>query len=83
VTTEMFHIASATLAAEVSAERLAAGAIFPHQSELRRVSFAIACAVVRYASEKSLGRRIPDEDVEAVVRSAVWEPAYVPVRRIR
>jgi len=38
---------------------------------------------VRYASEKSLGRRIPDEDVEAVVRSAVWEPAYVPVRRIR
>ena len=83
VTTEIFHIASATLAAEVSAERLAAGAIFPHQSELRRVSFAIACAVVRYASEKSLGRRIPDEDVEAVVRSAVWEPAYVPVRRIR
>jgi malic enzyme len=83
VTTEMFHIASATLANEVNAERLATGAIFPHQSELRRVSFAIACAVVRYASQHSLGRRIPDEDVEAVVRSTVWEPAYVPVHRIR
>lgn len=80
VTTEMFHIASATLAREVSEERLAEGAIFPHQGELRRVSFAIACAVVRYASEHNLGRRVPDEEVEDMVRSVVWDPAYAPVR---
>ena len=66
----------------MSEERLAEGAIYPDQSELRRVSFAIACAVVRYASGQSLGRRIPDEDVEAAVRSVVWDPAYVPVRRL-
>lgn len=83
VTTEMFHIASATLAQMVSQERLDAGAIFPHQSELRRVSFAIACAVVRYASENDLGRRIPKEQVESLVRSVVWEPAYVPIHRPR
>ena len=80
VTTGMFHVASATLAREVSAERLAEGAIFPHQSELRRVSFAIACAVVRYAGEHDLGRRIPEDAIEATVRRAVWEPRYVPVR---
>jgi malic enzyme len=80
VTTEMFHIASATLARLVSQERLDSGAIYPHQSELRRVSFEIACAVVRYASEHDLGRRIDPDDVEAAVRAAVWEPAYVPVR---
>jgi malic enzyme len=80
VTTEMFHIASATLAGLVSEERLAVGAIYPHQSELRRVSFAIACAVVRYASEHNLGRRIHPESVEALVRAAVWDPRYVPVR---
>ena len=80
VTTEMFHIASATLAGLVSQERLDAGAIYPHQSELRRVSFEIACAVVRYASEHNLGRRIAVEDVEATVRAAVWDPSYVPVR---
>jgi len=58
VTTEMFHIASATLASLVTQDRLDVGAIFPHQSELRHVSFEIACAVVRYASEHNLGRRI-------------------------
>lgn len=80
VTTEMFHIASSTLARLVSQERLDVGAIYPHQSELRRVSFEIACAVVRYASEHDLGRRIDPADVEATVRAAVWEPSYVPVR---
>jgi malic enzyme len=80
VTTEMFHIASATLARLVSQERLDAGAIYPHQSELRRVSFEIACAIVHHASEHNLGRRISPEDVEATVREAVWDPSYVPVR---
>jgi malic enzyme len=82
VTTEMFHIASATLASLVSQERLDAGAIYPHQSELRHVSFEIACAVVKYASEHDLGRRIPTEDIEKTVRAAVWDPSYVPVRHV-
>ncbi len=80
ITTEMFHIASATLARLVSQERLELGAIYPHQSELRRVSFEIACAIVRYASDQNLGRRIPPDEVQATVRAAVWEPTYVPVR---
>jgi malic enzyme len=81
ITTGMFHVASATLARLVSEERLEAGAIYPHQSELRRVSFEIACAVVRYASENNLGRRIDPEAVEAVVRAVVWDPRYAPIRR--
>jgi len=80
VTTEMFYVASATLASAVSEARLAQGAIYPSQSELRRVSFAIACAVVRYASEHDLGRRLRPEEVESSVRAAVWDPSYVPVR---
>jgi hypothetical protein len=66
----------------VSQDRLDVGAIFPHQSQLRRVSFEIACAVVRYASENNLGRRIDPDRVEETVRAAVWNPAYVPVRRV-
>ncbi len=80
---EMFLIASATLARLVSQERLDVGAIYPHQSELRRVSFEIACAVVRYASEHNLGRRIDPDDVEETVRAAMWDPSYVPVRSPR
>ncbi len=79
IPTELFFVASSTLASAVSEERLAQGALFPSQSDLRRVSFAITCAVVRYASEHDLGRRIPPDEVESFVRSAVWEPGYVPV----
>ncbi|MCC6406109.1 MAG: NAD-dependent malic enzyme [Planctomycetes bacterium] len=82
VTTEMFYVASATLARSVSAERLAVGAIYPSQSELRRVSFEIACAIVRYASEHDLGRRIPPDEIEPLVRASVWDPSYAPVHRI-
>jgi type I restriction enzyme R subunit len=42
----------------------------------------IACAVVRYASEHNLGRRIDPEDVEATVRGVVWDPSYAPVRSV-
>ncbi len=79
ITAEMFHVASVALAQTVSQERLDLGSIYPHQNDLRTASFAIACAVVRYASEHNLGRRIPDRDVEATVRAAVWDPSYVPV----
>ncbi len=81
VTPEMFLVAATTLAGLVSEERLALGGIYPHQRELRRVSFAVACAVVRYASEHDLGRRVAAEDVETLVRAAVWDPKYIPIRR--
>jgi malic enzyme len=76
---EMFSVAARTLADCVSDERLETGALFPSQDELREVSFRIACAVVRYARDASLGRRIPDDEIEATVRSAVWYPSYIPV----
>jgi malic enzyme len=82
ITEEMFSIASRTMAECVRPERLDAGAIYPHQSELREVSYKIACAVVRYARDHNIGRHIPDDKVEEVVRSATWEPDYVPVMHV-
>ena len=58
-------------------ERLDAGAIYPDQTELRHVSFEIACAVVRYAKEHNLGRRMGRGD-RATVRAAVWDPKLRP-----
>ncbi|MCA9619964.1 MAG: NAD-dependent malic enzyme [Myxococcales bacterium] len=80
VPNELFMVAARELAACVDEERLSQMAIYPSQNDLRRVSFRIACAVVRYASKENLGRYIADEDVEPLVRSAVWDPAYVPIR---
>ena len=76
---EMFLIAAQTLASCVTDARLTLGAIFPSQNDLRQVSFKIACAVVRSARDAQLGRVIPDDEIEATVRSAVWYPSYIPI----
>ena len=83
VTNEMFAVAAATMADCVSPARLEVGAIYPSQSELREVSFRIACAVVRYASQHHMGRNFPDDKVEKTVRDAMWYPNYVPIETTR
>ncbi len=79
VTNDMFEVAAAAMAECVSPQRLDAGAIYPHQSELREVSFRIACRVVRYARDAHLGRTISDDKVEDLVRKAMWYPDYIPI----
>jgi malic enzyme len=79
ITDEMFLAAAQTLADCVSEERLALGAIFPNQNELREVSFRIACAVARCARDAAMGLAIADDQVESAVRSAVWYPSYIPI----
>ena len=76
VTDSMFLVAAKTLASLVTPERLATGAIYPDQSELRDVSRAIACAVIREAKRQKIGRLIPDDAVDALVADAMWYPAY-------
>jgi hypothetical protein len=34
---------------------------------------------VRSARDAQLGRVIPDDEIEATVRSAVWYPSYIPI----
>jgi len=76
VTDSMFLVAARTLASLVSPERLADGAIYPHQSELRDVSRHIAASVIREARQLNLGRMIPDETLEAKINQAMWFPEY-------
>ncbi|MCP4250236.1 MAG: NAD-dependent malic enzyme [bacterium] len=79
ITREMFAAAAETLAESVSEDRLACGALLPHQDDLRAVSAKIAVAVVRYASRNNLGRHIPDFEVDQVVAESMWYPDYVAV----
>lgn len=76
VTDHMFLSAARTLAGFVSEERLATGAIYPDQSELRDVSRQIACNLIREAREYNLGRYIPDDEIEKTVDEAMWYPDY-------
>jgi malic enzyme len=64
VTDDMFLTAARTLAEMLTPERLAAGAVYPSQSDLRRASQRIAVAVVREARDEAVGRMYHDDEIE-------------------
>ncbi len=78
ITDEMFLLAARTLAGMVSTERLAAGALYPAVSDLRRVSREIAAKVVCQSRDCGVGRLFHDDEVYQAVDDAMWEPDYLP-----
>ena len=76
VTDDAFLVAARELAALVSEERLAAGAIYPPVGDLRRIARSIAIAVVRELRDSGYGRQYRDEEIEPAVDEAMWWPAY-------
>jgi malic enzyme len=79
VTESMFAAAARALAAEVSAEDLASGSLFPPVRDIRRVTAAIAAAVVREARDCGVGDFIEDAEVEREVARNMWDPTYLPL----
>ena len=75
ITDRMFLLAARELAASVSDDRLATGALYPPVHDLRAVSRRIAIAVAREAGGV--------DDVEAAIDAATWWPAYVPYVPLR
>ena len=75
----MVLVAARTLADAVTADRLAAGALYPPIPALRAVSRSIALAVAREAVTSGLAPE--NESLEADLDAAMWWPAYVPYRR--
>jgi malate dehydrogenase (oxaloacetate-decarboxylating) len=78
VTDAMFAAAADRLAAEVHDEDLKSGSLFPPISDIRRVTKAVAQAVVQQAREEGVGKSIPDDKIAAAVAAAMWEPDYLP-----
>jgi malate dehydrogenase (oxaloacetate-decarboxylating) len=61
----------------VTEAELAEGSLFPRLRELRRVTRAVAHAVVKQAREEGVGRPLPDEEIMSAVTQAMWDPGYV------
>jgi malic enzyme len=77
---DAFLIAARTLAAMVSTERLACGALYPPVSDLRSISRAIAIAIVEQMGMVD-GEPIPSGEegtarAVAAVDAAIWWPDY-------
>ena len=79
VTDDMFAAAADQLAAEATAEDLASGTVLPPVRRIRAVTARIAAAVVRSAQAAGVARRvIPDDQIDASLAAAMWEPVYLP-----
>jgi malic enzyme len=71
-----FMVAAKTLANCISDDRLAVNALYPDQSSLREISAKIAGNVIRQAKKLNIGRMIPDEEIDDLVKSSMWYPQY-------
>jgi malic enzyme len=78
VTDRMFLAAARALAAAVTDDRLATGALYPPVTALRAVSRSIARVVAGEAVAAGLAGIAPDADLDALIDAAMWWPAYVP-----
>jgi malate dehydrogenase (oxaloacetate-decarboxylating)(NADP+) len=76
ITDEMFFVAARTLAGQVGQRDLDLGRLFPSLSRIRDVSAKIAVAVASLAWDEGLARDPRPADLEAHVRSLMFEPVY-------
>ena len=72
----VFLVAARQLASMVPQSRLATGAIYPDQSELRAVSARIAEAVIGEVNRQEAGRAANDAAIAELVSNAMWYPDY-------
>jgi malic enzyme len=76
VTDAVFTVAATTLAEQVSQTDMAGGALFPPIARLRRVTAAIAAAVMREVGQSGAGLAYPDDEIADRVAKAMWWPRY-------
>jgi malic enzyme len=78
VTDEAFLVAARELAALVSPQRRATGALYPPIDDLRIAARTIAVALVRTFRDSGYGRAFHDDQVEPAIDRAMWWPDYQP-----
>ncbi len=76
VSDAMISATATALAAEVTPDELDRGMVYPDIGRLREVSRVVAAAVMRAASEEGVGDALHDNEIEARIRAATWEPIY-------
>ncbi len=82
ITLDMFTMASYALAECVSEEDLAAGCVYPRISELKEVSLRVATSILHNMQATDPNSILRGKDVEQELAEHMWEPVYLPYRRV-
>ena len=80
---QMFLVAARALASQVTAERVAEGALYPPIRALGEISRSVALAVASEAVRSGVAGIAPGTDLPSAVEDAMWWPDYVPYLRSR
>lgn len=80
VTDRMFVAGAAALSSLVTQEQMDRGCLLPEMKDIRSVSYTVAKSVAVEAREAGLGRLLPDEELDHIIRKAQWQPHYYPYR---
>lgn len=82
VTEEMLTAAAFALAEYTSPKDLAKGSVYPAISKLRSISKHVAIAVIKEAVASGEAQRDIPEDINTFVEEQMWEPKYLPIRKV-
>ena len=74
----MIQAAARTLAEVVRQESMGENRLYPRVSRLRHGTRQVAAAVMRVASEEALCPALSEDEVQARLEAAHWEPEYPP-----
>ncbi len=80
VTDRMFVAAAKALSRLVTPEQERQGLLLPPMEGLREVAVAVAKAVAVEARDSGVGRVLSDDELEATIRRAQWQPRFMPYR---
>jgi len=80
VTVGMFLAAAEALADETGSALVSSGQLYPHITDVRDVSRAVAIAVARKAIEEGVAEAV--QDLEEMIDAEMWTAEYLPYRQV-
>jgi len=82
ITLDMFTTASYALAECVTEDDLAEGSVYPHIRDLKSVSITVAKAILNHIQATDPNSCLRGQDIEHLLAEQMWEPVYLPYRRV-
>jgi malate dehydrogenase (oxaloacetate-decarboxylating) len=80
VTVGMFLAAAKALADETGTALVTSGQLYPHITDVREVSRAVALAVAQQAIEEGVAE--PVENLDGMIDDEMWSAKYLPYRQV-
>ncbi|QFI55248.1 NAD-dependent malic enzyme [Aeromonas simiae] len=82
ITPDMFTTAAFALAECVGIKDMEQGSVYPPIGDLRRISVQVATAVLKEIVRRNPTHPLIGQDLEQHLLSHMWEPVYLPYRRV-